>query len=147
MHALPRHPPPLGGGWDILRWSKSIDCRIIRRVKWQRSCWCSVFSLVGGSSAVMKVFPHPLLFSLLCISFHIEPLKIQMCPIVCICFKVGPHFYDCYLFWFKASWIFFVLISSNCILFHNFYIQFSHYFFIVIFLSFALIFFISSFII
>jgi hypothetical protein len=44
--------------------------------------------------AVMEVFPPPLLFSLLYISFHANPLKIQMCHLVCICFKFASRSFE-----------------------------------------------------
>jgi hypothetical protein len=44
--------------------------------------------------AVMEVFGAPLLFSLLYISFHANPLKIQMCHLVCICFKFASRSFD-----------------------------------------------------
>jgi hypothetical protein len=47
---------------------------------------------------MMKFFPPPFLFSLLCISFQAEPLKIQMYHPVCICSKVGSRSFDFYLF-------------------------------------------------
>jgi hypothetical protein len=56
---------------------------------------------------IIEVFPPPSLppslylsFSLspLCIGFYVELLKIQMCPPVYICFKVGHHYFDFYLF-------------------------------------------------
>jgi hypothetical protein len=43
-------------------------------------------------------FPPSLLFSLICIGFQAELLKIQMYHSVCICSKFGSRSFDFYLF-------------------------------------------------
>ena len=47
----------------------------------------------------LKFFLLPFLFSLMCIGCHPEPLKIQICPPACICFKIGTNLF----IYFKAS--------------------------------------------
>ena len=61
------------GTWDVLWWPKSNNCHIIWHIRWQHSCLCGAFDLVSNNSVAMKVFPLPLLFSLVCIGFHVEP--------------------------------------------------------------------------
>jgi hypothetical protein len=62
-----------------------------------------------------KLFLLPFFFSLMCIGFHAKPLKIQICPRACICFKVGTDFYlfilrflEFFLFQFHPSAFYFI---------------------------------------
>jgi hypothetical protein len=41
----------------------------------------------------MEFFARPLLLSLVSFDIRVEPLKIQFCPQVCICFEFGSQFF------------------------------------------------------
>jgi hypothetical protein len=87
-----------------------------------------VFGQVNGSLVAMNFFSHPLLFSLLGLGIPIEPLKIQLCPPVYICFEFDPHFF---LFLFVLILMllevfFFNFIHQHLVSF-NFCIQYGPY--------------------
>jgi hypothetical protein len=98
----------------VFRWSKPTDCHFIRRIRWRHNYWNGVFSLVNNGSETMKVFLPPFLFSLLCFGSCVKPLKIQPCPLVYICFKIGS-----FLFRFLFALILVLLEFSFLFQFHS----------------------------